>query len=75
MMKISGIKALMDLTLRTTKQAVCCSLREHTAFVVVLTLLREQPSLTQKELVLELERIVDRIKQNTCSNQTFLLYL
>ena len=74
MMKISGIKALMDLTLRTTKQAVCCSLREHTAFVVVLTLLREQPSLTQKELVLELERIVDRIKQNTCSNQTFLLY-
>ena len=74
MMKISGIKALMDLTLRTTKQAVCCSLREHTAFVVVLTLLREQPSLTQKELVLELERIVDRIKQNTCSNRTFLLY-
>ncbi len=73
-MKISGIKAMMDLTLRTTKQAVCCSLREHTAFVVVLTLLREQPSLTQKELVLELERIVDRIKQNTCSNQTFLLY-
>lgn len=53
-MKISGIKAMMDLTLRTTKQAVCCSLREHTAFVVVLTLLREQPSLTQKELVLEL---------------------
>ena len=74
MMKISGIKALMDLTLRTTKQAVCCSLREHTAFVVVLTLLREQTSLTQKELVLELERIVDRIKQNTCSNRTFLLY-
>ncbi len=73
-MKISGIKAMMDLTLRTTKQAVCCSLRGHTAFVVVLTLLREQPSLTQKELVLELERIVDRIKQNTCSNQTFLLY-
>lgn len=73
-MKISGIKAVMDLTLRTTKQAVCCSLREHTAFVVVLTLLREQPSLTQKELVLELERIVDRIKQNTCSNRTFLLY-
>ncbi len=73
-MKISGIKAMMDLTLRTTKQAVCCSLREHTAFVVVLTLLREQPSLTQKELVLELERIVDRIKQNTCSNRTFLLY-
>lgn len=33
-MKISGIKALMDLTLRTTKQAVCCSLREHTAFAV-----------------------------------------
>ncbi len=65
---------MMDLTLRTTKQAVCCSLREHTAFVVVLTLLREQPSLTQKELVLELERIVDRIKQNTCSNRTFLLY-
>lgn len=53
-MKISGIKAMMDLTLRTTKQAVCCSLREHTAFAVVLTLLREQPSLTQKELVLEL---------------------
>lgn len=73
-MKISGIKAMMDLTLRTTKQAVCCSLREHTAFAVVLTLLREQPSLTQKELVLELERIVDRIKQNTCSKQTFLLY-
>ena len=73
-MKISGIKAMMDLTLRTTKQAVCCSLREHTAFVVVLTLLREQPSLTQKELVLELERIVDRIKQNTCSNRTLLLY-
>lgn len=73
-MKISGIKAMMDLTLRTTKQAVCCSLREHTAFVVVLTLLREQPSLTQKELVLELGRIVDRIKQNTCSNRTFLLY-
>lgn len=73
-MKISGIKAMMDLTLRTTKQAVCCSLREHTAFVVALTLLREQPSLTQKELVLELERIMDRIKQNTCSNRTFLLY-
>ncbi len=73
-MKISGIKAMMDLTLRTTKQAVCCSLWEHTAFAVALTLLREQFSLTQKELALGLGWTVDQIKQNACSSRVFLLY-